>query len=121
MITKEFNIPAASVENSESIQKIQATVNDCLATLKTLDVSVNDWGPILIYLISTKLPDETLSQWEQSLKSHRELPKWTQMDEFLINRYEVVERLTSIRSTRERHSLQPPVKVILRHTHHKKT
>ncbi|XP_075163100.1 uncharacterized protein LOC142235726 [Haematobia irritans] len=70
-----FNIPVASVENSESIQRIQSTVNDCLCTLRTLDV-----------------------------ESHRELPTWNQLDEFLINRFEVVERISSIRYTKQQHT-----------------
>ncbi|XP_073821478.1 uncharacterized protein [Musca autumnalis] len=95
-----FNIPVAKMENSESIQKVHYTVNDCLCTLKTLKVDIESWDPILIYLVSTKLPDETLSLWEQSLKSHRELPTWAQLDAFLINRFEVVERISSIRQTK---------------------
>ncbi|XP_075162851.1 uncharacterized protein LOC142235484 [Haematobia irritans] len=98
-----FNIPSANVETSESIQKVQSTVRDCLATLKALSVNTEGWDPILIYLISTKLPEETLSQWEQSLKSHRELPMWDQMDSFLVDRFEVVERIRNIRDTKERY------------------
>ncbi|XP_075163068.1 uncharacterized protein LOC142235694 [Haematobia irritans] len=96
-----FNIPVAAEETSDSVQKIQSTVNDCLATLRTLNVKVEHWDPILIYLISTKLPDKTLTLWEQSLKSHNELPMWSQLDEFLIDRFEIVERLSSIRSTKD--------------------
>ncbi|XP_075150612.1 uncharacterized protein LOC142224708 [Haematobia irritans] len=99
-----FDIPMAAVESSESIQRIQSTVNDCLSTLKTLQVNVEHWDPILIYLISTKLPDKTLSLWEESLKSHSELPLWSQLDAFLINRFEVVERLSSIKSTKDRYN-----------------
>ncbi|XP_061400856.1 uncharacterized protein LOC133336592 [Musca vetustissima] len=100
-----FNMNTENVESSTSLQKIHSTVNDCLCTLKSLDVKVDSWDPILIYLISTKLPEETISQWEQSLKSHRELPSWSQLDEFLLNRIEVVERITSIKSSKEHHSL----------------
>ncbi|XP_059220655.1 uncharacterized protein LOC131995716 [Stomoxys calcitrans] len=100
-----FNIPVADVEDSESLQKIHSTVNDCLCTLNSLEVKVDSWDPILIYLISTKLPEVTISQWEQSLRSHRELPTWTQMDTFLVNRFEVVERISSFKSTKERQSL----------------
>ncbi|XP_075170131.1 uncharacterized protein LOC142242439, partial [Haematobia irritans] len=100
-----FNIPAAKTENSESLQKIHSTVNDCLCTLRSLGIIVDDWDPILIYLVSTKLPEETISQWEQSLRSHRDLPSWSKMDEFLINRFEVVERITSFKSARDCHSL----------------
>ncbi|XP_059223173.1 uncharacterized protein LOC131996978 [Stomoxys calcitrans] len=100
-----FEIPVATDENSESLQRIHSTVSDCLCTLKSLQVQVECWDPILIYLVSTKLPNETISLWEQSLKSHRELPSWSQMDEFLLNRFEVVERISSIKSTKDRHSL----------------
>ncbi|XP_075150812.1 uncharacterized protein LOC142224919 [Haematobia irritans] len=99
-----FNISPAKIEDSESLQKIHSTVKDCICTLKSLGIDVDGWDPILIYLVSTKLPDETISQWEQSLKSHRELPSWSQMDRFLINRFEVVERITSFRSTKESHN-----------------
>lgn len=79
-----FNIPIAQSEDNESLQEIQASVSDCLAMLKSLGISVDDWDPILIHLISTKLPQETLLQWEQSLKSSKELPTWNQMNEFLF-------------------------------------
>ncbi|XP_075163072.1 uncharacterized protein LOC142235697 [Haematobia irritans] len=98
-----FNIPTVTTETSESIQRIQSTVNDCLATLKTLEVDIDHWDPILIYLISTKLPDKTLSLWEESLKTHNELPMWSQLDAFLINRFEIVERLASIKSTKDKY------------------
>ncbi|XP_065365565.1 uncharacterized protein LOC135958596 [Calliphora vicina] len=96
-----FYIPPAIHEDSESIRRIQSSVSDSLATLKTLGVAVESWDPILIRLISTKLPDFTLSLWEQSLSSPRELPKWSQMSQFLIDRYEAVERLTSIRTSKD--------------------
>lgn len=69
-----FNIPAANSENSEAIQRIQTTITDCLSSLTSQGVSVANWDPILIFLCSTKLPDETLALWEQSLNSRKELP-----------------------------------------------
>ncbi|XP_059217400.1 uncharacterized protein LOC131994647 [Stomoxys calcitrans] len=95
-----LNLKSITSESSDSLQRIQTTINDCLAALRTQDISTRDWDPLLVYLCSTKLPHETLSLWEQSLKSHRELPKWAEMDRFLSDRYEVVERLNSIHGTR---------------------
>ncbi|XP_017492540.1 PREDICTED: uncharacterized protein LOC108380658, partial [Rhagoletis zephyria] len=99
-----FSLPAVNSENSEAIQRIQTTINDCLSSLNSLGVPVANWDPILIYFCSTKLPEETLSLWEHSLKSRKELPLWSHMNEFLTSRYEVLERLNSIRSTKNRHS-----------------
>ncbi|XP_075152891.1 uncharacterized protein LOC142226662 [Haematobia irritans] len=95
-----FNLKSISSESSESLQKIQSTINDCLAALKAQEISTGDWDPILVFLCSTKLPHETLSLWEQSLKSHKELPKWSEMDQFLSDRYEIVERLDTIHGTK---------------------
>lgn len=91
-----LSLKSIASESSEALQEIQTTINDCLAFLKAQNVSISDWDPILVYLCSTKLPHETLSLWEQSLKSHKDLPTWKDMDCFLSNRYEVVERLNNI-------------------------
>ena len=96
-----FDIQPATIENGESIRRIQSSVNYSLATLKILGVNVESWDPILIRLISTKLPDFTLSLWEQSLISPRELPKWSQMSQFLMERYEAVEHLMSIKTAKD--------------------
>ena len=93
-----FNLSAAKVEHSKDIKRIQSTVSDCLAILKAHDIKVDQWDPILIHLCSTKLPVETLTLWEQSLESHSELPKWSQMEEFLKNRHQVLERIDGLRN-----------------------
>ncbi|XP_075159324.1 uncharacterized protein LOC142232403 [Haematobia irritans] len=40
-----FNIPVATTENSESLQRIHSTVKDCLSTLSSLQVKVETWDP----------------------------------------------------------------------------
>ncbi|XP_075167412.1 uncharacterized protein LOC142239506 [Haematobia irritans] len=102
-----LNLKPISSESSEALQDIQAMINDCLAALKAQQISTSDWDPILVYVCSTKLPHETLSLWEQSLKSHRDLPSWKQMDTFLSNRYEVVERLNSIQGVKSTSRKRP--------------
>lgn len=92
-----FNIQAAHTESGEKIQQIQTTINNCLSTLQANGVSTESWDPMLVYLCSSKLPDETLALWEQSLNSRKELPRWSEMDQFLTARYEVVERLSTYR------------------------
>lgn len=96
-----LSLESITSESSNSLQSIQTTINDCLAALAAQNISTTDWDPILVFLCSTKLPHETLSLWEQSLKSHKDLPKWLEMNDFLSNRYEVVERLDSIHSAKE--------------------
>ncbi|XP_036346634.1 uncharacterized protein LOC118755949, partial [Rhagoletis pomonella] len=80
-------------ENSEALQTLQNSINNSLSVLNSQGVPTENWDPILVYICSSKLPQETLSLWEQSLSSRKDLPTWEQMNEFLTKRYEVVERL----------------------------
>ncbi|XP_065356469.1 uncharacterized protein LOC135950873 [Calliphora vicina] len=91
-----FNIPRADYESAEAINNIQTTISDCLALLSSQGINVKDWDPILVYLCSTKIPTETLALWEQSLVSNSILPSWSQMEQFLIKRHRVVERIVGI-------------------------
>ena len=91
-----FNIQTANSETCEAIDRVRTTISDCLSMLTSHGVAVDQWDPILIYLCSTKLPVETLTVWEQSLESHSNLPTWAQMETFLINRHQVVERIASL-------------------------
>ncbi|XP_065359110.1 uncharacterized protein LOC135953245 [Calliphora vicina] len=95
-----FNIPLAVVEDSDSLQRIHSSVTDCLSMLETLGVSAKGWDPLLVNLVYSKLPHETLAQWEQSLNACRELPKWSQLSNFLLQRCEIVERISTIKLTK---------------------
>ncbi|XP_017485298.1 PREDICTED: uncharacterized protein LOC108373869 isoform X2 [Rhagoletis zephyria] len=88
-----MNLKPIQVENSEDIQRLQSSVNNCLQILATQQVSTESWDPILIYLVTSKLPENTVTLWEQSLISRKDLPNWSQMNQFLTTRYEVVERV----------------------------
>ncbi|XP_065368820.1 uncharacterized protein LOC135961250 [Calliphora vicina] len=95
-----FNIPRADYESAEAINNIQTTISDCLALLSSQEINVEHWDPILVYLCSTKIPTETLALWEQSLVSNSILPSWSQMEQFLIKRHRVVERIVGITKDR---------------------
>ncbi|XP_075150680.1 uncharacterized protein LOC142224780 [Haematobia irritans] len=73
------------------------------AIFKSYDKPVDNWDPILIHIVSSKIPDDTLRAWEDSLSNHKELPSWQQMDSFLLNRIEKLETVLDFRkpNTRE--------------------
>lgn len=95
-----LRLPPVESENEESLRLIQTTINDVLSAVRALDVSTDNWDAFLVNIATNTLPHETLSLWEQSLESHREPPTWVQLDTFLNNRCEVVERLNSNRKMR---------------------
>ena len=92
---KKINaITSAQNENIKSLRQIQNTVSDCLAILKNYKIEFPDYDPFLIHIVVSKLSDETIKEWEVSLKNHRELPTWSQLNGFLSERIEILETMT---------------------------
>ena len=73
-LRKLFEIASIFIEDSTSIQKIQSDISNCFSTLMSLDVKIDNWDPILVFLCTSKLPPQTLAYWEQSLKSTKVFP-----------------------------------------------
>ncbi|XP_075163067.1 uncharacterized protein LOC142235692 [Haematobia irritans] len=92
-----FGIQVAQVENAKSVRQIQRTINDSMAIFKSYDIKTENWDPILIHHCSSKIPEETLRAWEDSLSDHKTLPTWNQMDEFLSKRVEMLETISDMR------------------------
>ncbi|XP_073835839.1 uncharacterized protein [Musca autumnalis] len=92
-----FNLPGVSADSSQTIQKLQRTVNSCLQTLEVLEVDVKGWDPLLIYLCSTKLPRSFLEEFENSLSDCKNLPKWDQFDSFLTTKFKTMESVGNIK------------------------
>ena len=92
-----FNISAVIRETGPNLKNLQRTINDCITNLSLLNVNTDSWHVIFVYICSTKLPDNTLSLWEQSLKRDANMPKWDEMDKFLTARYQTLESVYDIR------------------------
>lgn len=116
-----FNLPSITLESGKNIKELQREVNDCLAILQAHNVDISTWDPILIYLCSNRLPEGTLSLWEQSIKSPRDIPSWAEMDLFLTNRYRVLETVSDIRYSprQKRQSFKNPIHSSNRENQHK--
>ena len=99
------NIPPATSEDSKTLQSIHSTVCDVLQGLKSLSINIECCDIFIVFLVRSKLPKETLSLWEQSLQNHRCIIKWSQLEDFLKDRYEAVERINSMETMKHRMSL----------------
>ncbi|XP_075163831.1 uncharacterized protein LOC142236501 [Haematobia irritans] len=86
-----FNLDTISSETSGAIKTIQSTINNVISSLKLYQVEVAYWDPIFVYLCCTKLPETTLSLWEQSVKTKTECPSWSELDTFLTTRFQTLE------------------------------
>ncbi|XP_058980324.1 uncharacterized protein LOC131803245 [Musca domestica] len=97
-LRKIFEIDHISNEKGKTLRNLQYTINNCLSVLRTYSVSVISWDPILVYWVSSKLPEETLTAWENSLSNHKEMPSWDQLDSFLTKRLYMIESISDMKT-----------------------
>lgn len=94
---KFFGIQNAPCETSKSIRQIQSSINDSISIFNSYKIVTENWDPILVHWCSSKLPEETLRAWEDSLSDHKELPTWPQLNAFLSKRIEILETITDFK------------------------
>ncbi|XP_059222203.1 uncharacterized protein LOC131996641 [Stomoxys calcitrans] len=44
-----------------------------------------------------KLPDETLTAWENSIDDHKSMPSWSQLDDFIAKRLDMLESISDMK------------------------
>ncbi|XP_059221574.1 uncharacterized protein LOC131996139 [Stomoxys calcitrans] len=91
-----FSLQRISVESGDSIKEIQNSINSIISALKLYQIEIQSWDPIFVYLCSTRLPENTLSLWEQSVNNKTECPSWKDLDSFLTSRYQTLETVRNL-------------------------
>ena len=87
-----LHLPQATAD-SNSLQKIQRTMNSCIRTLKSLDIEASNWDPNLVLLCKIK---PILTSFESSLDDCTESPRWSDLDKFLTNKIKTLESVSSM-------------------------
>lgn len=81
-------------ESSTAIKELLDTSNECLHALRNLDINVDGWDIMVIYILCLKLDNESRKLWEAKISSlSDELPKYKQFQEFLEQRFRALEFL----------------------------
>ncbi|XP_046807521.1 uncharacterized protein LOC124420038 [Lucilia cuprina] len=94
-----FNLQSISSESGIALKQLQRDINSSISALKMYDIDVESWDPIFVFLCSNRLPDTTLTLWEQGLTDKTSIPKWADLDSFLTNRYRTLESVAELRKT----------------------
>ncbi|XP_065362051.1 uncharacterized protein LOC135955621 [Calliphora vicina] len=95
-----LNIKPITQETGPNIKNLQRTLNDCITNLSLLEVTPEIFYHVmLVYICATKLPENTLSLWEQSKKLCPKSPKWEDMDAFLTAHFKTLESISDIRQS----------------------
>ncbi|XP_065365574.1 uncharacterized protein LOC135958605 [Calliphora vicina] len=94
-----FNLKPIHSESGTALKQLQRDINSCISILKLYNIDVASWDPIFVFICTNKLPENTLTLWEQQLSDKTEIPKWSELDQFLTNRYRTLESVTEIRGS----------------------
>ncbi|XP_073835532.1 uncharacterized protein [Musca autumnalis] len=93
-----FNLTSIESESASAIKSLQRDINSCISALSLYNMDVKSWDPIFVFLCSNRLPDSTLTLWEQGLADKTVIPKWADLDSFLTNRYRTLESVSEMRN-----------------------
>ncbi|XP_075150976.1 uncharacterized protein LOC142225089 [Haematobia irritans] len=93
-----FGLSPIQAESGASLKRLQRDINACISMLKLYDIDVDSWGPIFVHICSARLPDVTLTLWEQTLEDKTVIPEWSSLDSFLTNRHRTLESVSEIRT-----------------------
>ncbi|CAH2103260.1 unnamed protein product [Euphydryas editha] len=81
-------------ESTNALKHLLDTTTSCLKALNNLNISTDQWDPVIIHLVVSKLDNESLRQWETYVSSASdELPKWSQLEQFIETRFRTLELL----------------------------
>lgn len=81
LIDKLLNLKNITSPNSRFYQSLTSTVRQTIAQLKNLSINTDQWNPILVRLVSSKLDAKVHQDWLLTLENHDEIPS---LDTLLI-------------------------------------
>ncbi|XP_046811894.1 uncharacterized protein LOC111689220, partial [Lucilia cuprina] len=94
-----FSLQTLNSESGKAIKNLQREINSCITILSLYQIDVSSWDPIFVFICTSKLPENTLTLWEQELKDKTSIPKWSELDTFLTNRFRTLESVSEIRGS----------------------
>ena len=80
-----FSPSAIKQENHIELKSLLDNTNKNLRGLSSLEIPIDQWDPILIYIVSSKFDSETRRQWDMLLKNDA-LPTFKELEEFINKR-----------------------------------
>ncbi|XP_070139207.1 uncharacterized protein [Drosophila bipectinata] len=85
-----YGLESVPKEAAEGIRRVLTLANVCISDLRRLKINIDSCDHWLVHHLLTKLPSSTTQAWEHSLGSSTEIPTFSMLETFLL------ERLVSI-------------------------
>lgn len=94
------NVPKLQTESHEGLRSMIDTINRSKRQLKVVGSPVDHWDQILVHSILTRMPSNTLAQWNTE-NDLVEMPSLDEVMKFLERRARSIVNLTSNKPTKE--------------------
>lgn len=112
-LKKLFRQQGIQNESPIELRCILVTTTKHVRALKVLGVPTEQWGHVLVYIISDRVDAETRKQWELAANS-KEFPTFNELREFLDKRCQALEN--AVPTSRQKylqsiHKATAPIKV----------
>ncbi|XP_066153054.1 uncharacterized protein [Euwallacea fornicatus] len=80
-------------ESAPKLRSLIDSVSKSLIALSALGQKPEQWGVLVAHLIITKLDPVTERQWEEAKSTHKKIPSWDSLREFLSARADMLEAI----------------------------
>jgi len=92
-----YDLPTIKSKSSTSLRQFSDALHNYLLALKALGQRPDEWGSLLLHIVSTKLDADTIGEWE--IKTPRsEMFKVTELLDFLDSRFHILEAVETAKS-----------------------
>lgn len=89
-----FNQPRMNHESAQGIKSLMDTTVECVHSMTSLGIDTSSWDAILNYIVVNRLTPETHLLWEQGLENSSDIPKFSELKEFLETRHRALEMVS---------------------------
>lgn len=80
-------LPPLEFESAEQLKTMHDTVYESIMSIKNIDVSTDNWDPLLCHILTRKLDSTTLVHYELQLRNVREPQSLTDLLAYLEGRF----------------------------------
>ena len=87
-----MSIPKVNHESAHDIKRLLDSTTKCLLALENLEINVNTWDAIMVFITVQRLPFETHQRWEESFNTTA-IATWKDLQEFLEARFHTLEAI----------------------------
>lgn len=99
---KDFiNQTAMKNRSAKEIRSLIDTTKETLQCIETLRISIDEWGPFVVYIVQTKMDDYTRSEFENYLGGSTEIPRYKILEIFLETQFRIVDGSSVVLSSSE--------------------